>query len=478
MKTMLKNIRVWTLCMGAACFASAAIAALPVVSDVKMTQQGYRTVTITYRLSEAPGIVTLEILKDGEPIEGSLVREVTGDANKLIHPTSGDEVRTIKWSAYKDWPDQVFKTPTVSARVTAWATNTPPNVLVVDLESGAMNYYLDESYLPAEGGISNDVYRTSKMVMRRIPAGGVETTLGGFEDEYNWQFSDVRTKEVRHKVRFSKDYYMGVFEVTQAQWLKFRDDNPSSFKHPDCAATRPVESVWFSIVRGETKWAPQNKVAIKSDSFLGKLNALTGAAFDLPTECQWEFAAHGGTDEMFYNGRTYIAAPGGNDNTSPTLIALAEENLSKLGRWKMNGGIVDGMPETTWDGGKSDFSSYTDEYGTARVGSYLPNAYGLYDMLGNVNEICREAAVVSSGSPANAREWSKTDIVDPVSSWAYGSTSLDGIASVTDFNSGMLIKGGDFASAWSDCRPAAIAPFFFQWEGHRRAGFRVILELQ
>ena len=471
MKSLSKEMSAFALCAVAACLANAAVASLPVVSDVAIRQHGHRAVTITYRLSDAPGIVTLEILKDGEPIDPALVQSVTGDANRLVEPTEDGEVRTIKWQAHKDWPEQAVLASSISARVTAWATNTPPKVLVVDLEDGTMRYYLDESYLP-EGGLTNDLYRTSKMVFCRIPAGGVETTLGGFRDEFAYQFTETNNKEARHKVRLTKDFYMGVFEVTQTQWLKFQSSNPSSFSHPDYAATRPVECVWFSAVRG-SRWTPENKAVINANSFLGQMSALTGATFDLPTECQWEFAAHGGTDEMFYTGRTYITCPGGGGNKSEKLITAATNTLSTLGRWSGNGGIVDGMPETTWDSGKSDFSGYTTEAGTARVGSYLPNAYGLYDMLGNVGEICREAAVINT----SLREWSATDMTDPVSSWAYGSTTQAGITEDADFNAAMLLKGGDWRLSWDCCRPAAMSTNFYQWEGKRWGGFRVILEI-
>ena len=476
MKSLIKKLGYFALCAVAVCFTNAARAELPVVSDVTMSQQGHRMVTITYRLTGGSGIVTLEILKNGEPIDGTLVQGVTGDVNKLVEPTTGDEVRTIKWRADKSWPDQSFNEPTVSARVTAWATNTPPKVLVVDLDTGLMNYYLNESYLP-EGGLTNDLYRTTKMALCRVPAGGVETTLGGFRDEFAYQFSESSNKEARHKVRFTKDFYMGVFEVTQAQWLKFRSSNPSSFSHPDYAATRPVESVSYNSIRSSC-WTPKNKVAINADSYLGKLNALTGATFDLPTECQWEFAAHGGTDEMFYNGRTYITCSGGGGNKNEKLITAATNNLSRLGRWSGNGGIVDGMPETTWDYKnnvpQSDFSGYTTEAGTARVGSYLPNDYGLYDMLGNVGDICREAAMMNT----NLCEWSATDIIDPVSSWAYGSTTQADIPENPSFNPAVLAKGGDWRQSWEACRPAAKSTQNYQWEGKRWGGFRVILEIQ
>ncbi len=459
MKNLIMKMGYFAFCAIAVCFTSAAWAELPVVSEVSMSQQGHRKVTITYSLSDAPGIVTLEILKNGEPIDGTLVQKVSGDVNKLIEPTTDGEVCTIYWQANESWPDQSFNEPTVSARVTAWATNTPPNVLVVDLDNGAMSYYLDESYLP-EGGISNDLYRTSQMVLHLVPAGGIETTLGGFFNEYDGQFATTRNKEVRHKVRLTKDFYMGVFEVTQAQWSKIYGSANGSFKNEDYSATRPVETVWREAIRSKS-WTPKANDSIAETSFIGKLNKKTGVTFDLPTECQWEFAAHGGTDEMFYNGQTYITLSGSSVKTS--LFEAATNNLSKLGRWKGNGGYVNGISEP-------DVGTCTTDNGTARVGSYSPNSYGLYDMLGNVQEICREV-----GIKADNRVWSSTNITDPVSSWTYNSqTDID--------NSGTgeqtLTKGGSWKDDWYMCRPAATAADFQNWTGANCAGFRVILEVQ
>ena len=467
MKSLSKEMSAFALCAVAACLANAAVASLPVVSDVAIRQHGHRAVTITYRLSDAPGIVTFEILKDGEPIDPALVQSVTGDANRLVEPTGDGEVRTIKWQAHKDWPEQAVLASSISARVTAWATNTPPKVLVVDLEDGTMRYYLDESYLP-EGGLTNDLYRTSKMVFCRIPAGGVETKLGGFDNEYAWQFTSTSNREARHKVHLTKDFYMGVFEVTQAQWLKLRSDNPSSFKNPDYSATRPVETVYYGAIRGSSTsgtsyWTPANGVEPRTDSFIGKLRTLTGAAFDLPTECQWEFAAHGGTDEMFYNGHTYFTCiDPGTGKSDNTLLAAVRANLSLLGRWMGNGGYVDGETEP-------DVTNCTTNNGTMRVGSYLPNGYGLYDMLGNVCETCREMGVNTT-----LRAWSATDITDPVSSWAYDSTVEIVNGSAGGF---ALIKGGAWMHDWDSCRPASVLANFYGWEGKKWAGFRVILEV-
>ena len=452
--------------------ATVVFAAEPTVSNVEMSQSARGAVTITYNLTGADGIVTLEILKDNEPIDGTFVQYVRGDVNKLV--AASDETRTIKWQADKSWPDQQFASGAISARVTVWTTNAPPNVLVVDLSDGAMRYYTDESYLPY-GGLTNDTYRLSQMVFRRIHAAGVTATLGGKGNEYSWQPTSKGEREAAHTAKFSKDYYMGVFEVTQGQWSKvFKFGNPSAFSNLSCNETRPVEKVGYGNIRGSATsgisyWTPTNDVAPKASSFIGVLRTLTGAAFDLPTECQWEYAAHGGDDHTFYNGHTYIASPKGGGTVDETVTAEAEANLSLLGRWRGNGGYVNGttVPDL----------SCTTEYGSARVGSYLPNAYGLYDMLGNVRETCRETCIYSTSSGSTRREWSETDNVDPVSSQAYGAQTFDA-ADYSETGGSALIKGGAWSDLWYKCIPSAAESDIYGWEGKSHAGCRIILEIQ
>ncbi len=127
----------------------------------------------------------------------------------------------------------------------------------------------------------------------------------------------------RHRVEIPEGFFLGATEVTQAQWEKVMGYNPSLFKDPD----RPVEKVaWIEVV-----------------SFVRRLNVLENTdRYSLPTEAEWEYACRAGGDSAYY--------------------------------W---GDEIDGR-----------FAWYRDNAGgqTHRVKELPPNAWGLYDMAGNVSE--------------------------------------------------------------------------------------------
>ena len=141
---------------------------------------------------------------------------------------------------------------------------------------------------------------------------------------------------------------------------------PSAFSNTVCYATRPVEKVSYNQIRGADlgRWWPQMN-AVDEVSFMGKLRAKTGRLFDLPTEAQWEYACRAGTTTDLNTGKNLAASNG------------VDGNMAEVGRYYYNSGRY------------NDSYSYdsTDELGT-KVGSYVPNAWGLYDMHGNVNEFC------------------------------------------------------------------------------------------
>ena len=111
-----------------------------------------------------------------------------------------------------------------------------PKYIAIDLSGGtaATHYpieYLDE--IP--GGSWSDEYKTSKLVLRHIPAGSF--IMGGRNTDYPGAVNTTL-----HMVTLTKDFYMGVFEVTQRQWALVMGNRPSAFSNETCYATRPVEN--------------------------------------------------------------------------------------------------------------------------------------------------------------------------------------------------------------------------------------------
>ena len=219
-----------------------------------------------------------------------------------------------------------------------------PTYLVIDLSSGAEaeNYPVSYMYAPPSGGFNTDEYKTTKLVLRHIAPGTIPT----------------------RNVNLTKPYYIGIFEVTQKQYELVMGTRPSYFSNVSCYETRPVERVSYNMIRGSSSGAGwPGSSAVDATSFMGKLRAKTGIdEFDLPTEAQWEYACRAGTTTDFNNGKNLT----GNAN---------DANLNEVGRYLYNGG-------------QDDSQECTTSGGTAKVGSYMPNAWGLYDMHGNVLEWC------------------------------------------------------------------------------------------
>ncbi len=214
--------------------------------------------------------------------------------------------------------------------------------------------------------LANDACRTTELWLRQIPAGTF--TMGSPVDELgHWD------DEVRHKVTLTKPFYIGVFECTQAQWeyVMGDRDRPSYFNNDLNYATRPVEQVSYDMIRGDKKgagWSDSNDV--DATSFMGVLRAKTGLMFDLPTEAQWEYACRAGTTTALNSGKNLEAE-------------FNDANMAEVGRYAFNGGKV--LVDYTWNVPSRDCDT---TYGTAKVGSYPPNNWGLYDMHGNVYEWC------------------------------------------------------------------------------------------
>ena len=222
--------------------------------------------------------------------------------------------------------------------------------MVIDFSGGPSAESYPISYLNEvpEGGWTEE-YKTTKMVLSKIEAG--KFTMGSPENEL-----ERDDDEVQHEVTLTKPFFAGVFEVTQKQYELVTGNDPSQYK----GDARPVECVSYNKIRGKDKgagWPDNNEV--DEESFFGILRAKTGLEFDLPTEAQWEFACRAGTTTALNSGKN--------------LSDFSEcDEMAEVGRYYYN--------QNDGKGG------YTNAHTT--VGSYLPNAWGLYDMHGNVREWC------------------------------------------------------------------------------------------
>jgi len=197
----------------------------------------------------------------------------------------------------------------------------------------------------------------------------------------------------QHSVKISKGFYMGVTEVTQAQWLNVMGytGHGNRFRGEDL----PEDSVsWDDAVE-----------------FCRRLSKKEGKSYRLPTEAEWEYACRAGTTTRSYFG----------------------ESVSQF----------------------SDYAWYSESSGskTHRVGTKKPNAFGLYDMHGNVYEWCSDWYASYPSSP-------QTNPTGPTS------------------GSSRVIRGGSWYTNARSCR---VASRYYHDPTHRDTtlgvGFRLVLDL-
>ena len=379
------------LVLFAAATGLVAAGAVPEITRLSWRANNARDYIVSYTLSSAPAIVTLDVRTNGVSIGAANFTNLTGAVNRMVTKTATN----FTWRAREDWPDRHIPNNALSFHLTVHPVTEPPDFMLVDI-STAFNslgggfpvyYYENEEMLPY-GGIKTGVrYRTDFLLMKRIRAKGVTWQMGSHDVENERE----TTGETLHDVTLTNDYYMGVFEVTQSQWKKITGTTSPAASFKVDGDVRPKENVSMvnlremssitdkaSLVQNPAYQWPNNPFG---NSFFGKLRGMVKKVdyaylFDLPSEAQWEFAARGGVH----------AANRWNDGSARLANGThkVDANLDRIARNKMNGGYIYENGSYT----APTAASCSTEYGTAPVGSYEPNGYGLYDMHGNVWEWC------------------------------------------------------------------------------------------
>ena len=219
-------------------------------------------------------------------------------------------------------------------------------------------------------GVTNKLeYKTSKLVVRRIPA-------GSFICPKYMEWGGVDKT-----IQITNEFYIGVFELTQGQYKKIRAVASTSYASKSDHYNPKFVGDALPVNRCSTHclFDGLTKKTKPTAGMLRNLNAQLGAGhyLTLPGQAQWLYAFRAGTETYYYDG-----LPGG-DPDDP----LSDPRLDALGRYAGNGGIVD----------NGDGTMTTN--GVVAVGSYRPNAYGLYDMLGNVYEVTLDVHVYQVATP-------------------------------------------------------------------------------
>ena len=410
----------------------------PQISNVRLEQNSVsRRVTVRYDLDEA-AVVTMDVLTNGVSIGGANIQAVTGDCFKKIAAGNDHEVT---WDPYLSWPDHKFGAGVVSVRMTAWALDNTPDYMVVDISAAAQpntqTYYPSADFVP--GGVTNSLYKTTTLLMRKIMAKDVTWTMGSttLETQRN------ATREATHQVTLTNNYYIGVYEITQSQWSQVATNSSVAANFTMEQFMRPMEKVCYNEIRNAANTTTASASynwpnAPNPSSFLGLLRSKTGIDFDLPSEAQWEFAARAG------NGVGYWG------DGSGILNAALDANLNLLGRYLNN---------PTSNSSTSPAATISpSEGGSAIVGSYLPNAWGIYDMHGNMWEWCLdwyEDNINAHGGAVN---------IDP----SAPAKTLSGASGASRVN-----RGGRWGSAAGLCRPAFRASYT-PTSRNNSYGFRVL----
>ena len=374
--------------------------ALPEIQNFSVTQNKDRVISVSFELSEK-AIITMDMMTNGVSIGANNYQTVrNANANDGKSPVgkiaaAGQHLWT--WRPNKEWPGYFLTNGEFSVSVKAWSLDAPPDYMVLDSATRSnATFYASATDLP-DGGIktpsnptnaeeiatlTNDVYRTTKLVLRKIPAAGVKWRMGSPTSE-----SSRNSDETPHYVTLTNDYYVSIYPMTERQFSNFVQS------YSGYGMLLPKSWDKYTVYRGDFStgqycW-PENGHDVSPSSYFGILRGKTGFKFDFLTEAEWEYACRAGTTGSWCDG-----------SSNPSNVAWSS-------------------------------SSFSSSVNAKEVGLKQPNAWGLYDMHGNVYE------------------W----VLDQYG--AYGSASVIAPVGATGNITNRVARGGTCRRPYSSTRSAA-----------------------
>ena len=349
---------------------------------------GYVYVDYELERGDSPvGLYTIDVSATAE--DGALKLEGRTIVSGQV---AGVGKNRIVWDFGADHPGVIARDLKVTVTATPKIVRTgTEEYCVIDLSGGPNATCYPVRYQSTGPdhvqGALGEPCQTTELWLKRVDAG-----------TFGFRATDSKSSG-NFTVKLTKPMYACLFECTQQQWYQVMGTWPSKFVNAEFRASRPVENITHSDILGQVDWPDDKTVA--DNSFVGRMRARTGLlAFNLPTEAQMEYVSRAGSTKTALNNH------GRHNQSTP-----------------------------------ADFNVTTNE-GTACVGSYTPNNWGFYDVVGNVAEWTLDTyASEDSASGGDLSALYADEIADP----GYV-TDPQGPANSTSVSDAHTLRGGGYKS--------------------------------